>query len=840
MLDTIVDTDSTSFFKTLGYSLITVSVQPEAAGALLNQGQYFSPKNRIRAVTPDVFHSQAFQQELQVAQMNGFAIYFTINEGDGLPAPDAEPGNLNCGKRTNIQVLRTLAIDTDSADVTALMAKLKEIDLSPTITVRSSTGKYHLYFTIKPLPAVGENVLMWQALQKYLHALVPDLDQSMTDINQVLRIPGFLNLKPLAKGLPAEMVKLVSSGGIAPLDLPFIYNRLSAHTHVPVSALVHAQQITASLNGANGNHSAPNDKTYAPFTFPTASLSPGERRTTITRYIEHIMENILPLHAKDEDYFVLVDAFIIKYLSSQDAKDFLPGGHRRKNIEDYFRDQRSFRIRKHQAFESASAIKQHDHITAIETSTLPNSFYLNFPGDLGMLVREIHSYLPKMSLELAFAGALQVSGALKSESFRYKGAWPFVNGLVVAGTGAGKSQLKSVVQEILKAGGMSGPYSQLIDFQNTVQSLHERLYTAGGTGTAIVDEGGDYLQVINGKNAPGYAKALKKYFKESTTGRGKGTRLTPGGSMSYKVPAIDYGMLSLWIYIQPGMFQDSLNIKDMGDGFLPRFFVFNGETKIDLLSTYADDSTFDTFECSLDLQVWIDSLTARSPYSVSASLTDCLTQVEVDILATNKKAKRADILLAQRDAVYRLRSEARLAAGKVNVVLSDEAEAAVRVYLKEKQTDALKLQTGANEDPALGIYVRMEEMLNRLICCAAGLDKRGSVDLAMVEACIQFVRFQTDRFFRQELPELCKGEGEKELDAVMQGLKKAVSKAGGAVTQKEMTLQITSSRRPKNMAAAIKDLVARGEVWVQERPHKRASGRNTTVYLPAASEELID
>lgn len=827
----IQDNSLLTFVNAFNYSLITVSIQPDKEGGFISPGKYFSPQNRIRAVSNEVFNSDEFQLELQQANNQNCGIFFTINEGDGVPS-DLEKNNLNCGKRANIRTLRTLAIDTDDGDAEALMAELKKLHLIPHLVVRSSELKYHMYFLLKPVTTTQENVIKWQALQKKLASLVPKLDQSMADINQILRLPTFYNKK---REKP-ELVRIVNKSGLSQelQDLDFLYDRLEAHEFNDYTKITYGDSPASLKNGLHTT--SPNGlqfkSTYAPFEFPKAKLEAGERRQAITRYIEHIMENVLPLEAKDEDYFVLIDAFIIKYLKPQHVNEFLPGGARRQNIEQYFNDQRNYRLKKQQALQSQAAIKEHDHLTAVEENRLPDSFYLNFPGDLGMLTKAIHQYAPKMSLELAFAGALAISGALKADSFRYQGAWPLVNGLIIAGTGAGKSVLKSVIEEILLAANYSGgPFSQLIDFQNTVQSLHTQLYGAGGVGTCLVDESGDYLQVLTAKHAPGYVKALKKYFKEATTGRGKGTRLSPGGSLSFQIPAIAYGMLSLWIFIQPGKFEDSLTIDDMGDGFLPRFFIFNGESNIDLTSTYGDAALTETFEPSLDLKVWAQSFIPKN----RASTLTVIEEAEKLAREVNKKIKIQDIRAIQREAVYQSRSEHRLMSSKVQVTLSEDAKGAVLAYLKERNIAAKALQKSNSEDPSLGIYIRMEEMLNRLLCCAC--DSKGVISLELAEYCIRFHRFQTDRFFRNELRELSKGEQQKDQEKVLHGLRRAIKKIGGYVTIKQITTEI--SKKPKNISAIIKELIAQGEVWASERAHIKFKDKKVLVYSIAQSEEVI-
>jgi hypothetical protein len=491
--------------------------------------------------------------------------------------------------------------------------------------------------------------------------------------------------------------------------------------------------------------------------------------------------------------------------------------------------------------DAAQAAKEFDHAEAIEYQTLPDSFYLSFPGDLGFLTKEIHAYAPNLSLELCFAGALAISGALKAESFRFKGAWPLVNGIIVAGTGAGKSTIKHVIERALTEAGLRGRYPQLIGFQNTVQSLHTSLYAAGGVGTTLIDEGGDYLKNITSRNAPSYATALRKYFKEATTGRDKGTWLHPGGSLSFTVPPIDGGFLSVWMFIQPDKFQGSLSLEDMADGFLPRFFVFNGASNIKLTRVLSDEEGAQSFEPSLDLKVWMEGLLNLTSFQSDTQLTDALDTVEQQLRAQNPRIKTDAIRQAQRDEVYRLRSEARNMRKKVSVTIDDDAKGCVSNYLTECERRAQALLKSDPNAPALGVYIRMEEMLLRLICNAVSITNHATnearVDLALAEACVVLHRFKVESFFRGELRELEKGEEGRALEGVVTAVARAVKKKGEPVTVKEVMGTYKSTQRPKNLSVFLRELVVRGELWVQEREHARVKGKKVQVYMPALSED---
>lgn len=815
-----------SFFNAFDYKLITVSVQPEGEGAFRPNGNYFNAVNGVRAVPPETFFSEEFQKELRFCQAHKCAVYFLINEGNGLPSPDASPGNLNCGKKANITELKALFIDVDNDVYDALCKKLIEYTLRPHFILESSPKKYHFYFLIKPLPAVGDNISKWEALQKCLAELTPGLDKSMADINQVLRVPSFYNQK--SKYPQPHQVKIVKIFDIPPYDLNLLYTALGADKYNEFQT-----EFDNALNGIYNYK-----ETYNKFEFPKGFIAQGGRRTYICRFMEHLMENKYKLTDSREEYFLPIDGFINTYIHPNERHEFLEGGRYRQNLYNYLRDQIKYRERKIHAKEAYIANQQMDNIVALQDSKLPDDFYKQFPGDLGMITKEISTFAPNLPQEICFAGALAISGALKAETFRFRGAWPFVNGLVIAGTGVGKSALKDIVERALSFAGLMGAYPQVLGFDNSVQSLHTNLYSAGGAGTLLIDESGDYLQTITGKNAPAYAKALKKYFKESTTGRDEGTRLSPGGSLSFKIPPIKGGMLSLWMLIQPDKFHSSMDLADMADGFLPRFFVFNGKSKIKLTRTFEENIEQKSFTPSVDFQVYLQALVQMMPGISVKELTDA---TEKELKENSPKAKADVIYNAKREAVHTARSEARrIGSTRVNVTISDEARYIVQDYLKEREAEAQKIQDKDSDDPSLGVYIRIEEMLFRLLCNAATFNhihKTAHIDQTLADGCIAFHRFQTDRFFKNELAEISKGTGERDMDSVLLGIKKAFhAKGKQPVKVGDISIAIKNTKRPKNIAFVLQELIKRGQVITQMLPNKKLANHMIPYYLPGEND----
>jgi hypothetical protein len=98
-------------------------------------------------------------------------------------------------------------------------------------------------------------------------------------------------------------------------------------------------------------------------------------------------------------------------------------------------------------------------------------------------------------------------------------------------------------------------------------------------------------------------------------------------------------------------------------------------------------------------------------------------------------------------------------------------------------------------------------------------------------------RFKVESFFRGELRELEKGEEGRALEGVVTAVARAVKKKGEPVTVKEVMGTYKSTQRPKNLSVFLRELVVRGELWVQEREHARVKGKKVQVYMPALSED---
>lgn len=795
-----------SFIEALGQEQVTISIQKDRDSVVIpSGGAYFSNRNRSRLVGKDTLATPDFQKELQFFNGVGCGIYFTPNQGNGIPEDDTT----NCHKISNIIKLNALLIDTDAADIKELVKILESIKFYPHYSVNTSPGRHHLYFLIEPTEVSPESRMYWESIQKYLCSLVPGLDQSIVKINQLLRLPGYFHMKRDPYRIQIKIRK-----NFPKYNLKELYSILGADKFNPYSDN-HFQ--------INGTYEA-----KPKYDLPKERIGEGGRHAELLSFCNFIAENHLNLQSPDEMYEALLKEHIQKYFIN--PEEFLTGS-RSQEISKIIRDVKTKRIRELNKKEVLKFNRQVEEVEDSSEKDLPDEFYLQFPGDLGLITRQIHKCYPNLSLELCFASSLCVSGALKADVFRCKSAWPFINGFVLATTGGGKSTVKKVIEDICGEAGLTGKYSQVIQYANSVQALHYDLYRAGGVGTVIVDEAGDYLQAMLHKNAPGYHRMNKAYIKNATSSSSKeGVFLSPGRSKSNEDPPF-IGMLSCWMFSQPSMFYAAIDINSMNDGFIPRFFVFKGENKFDFTS-YVEERTGTLNVLSPDVLAVIEGINALKHKVTEEQSSEIKDKIIAE--GKEKKLKLTDKQVESKRLaeLYDLKYQARMMSIK-EVALTEDAKKAIVDYLTEESASTKsKREEKGDGSPEEAMMVRSEEMVLRLICNAASWDGNELVcDEYLALQCIRFYKFQRTRFLAKEALELYKGHTEKQEDLVYKALMLACKSKQDAVTLSDIKVRITKSKRPDNLFKLLLAMSQNGRVSMEQRIHE-STKRKYFVYMP--------
>ncbi len=801
-LEVPIDLGLQAFLSHFNYDKVTVSIQPEKGKPYtsLAQGNWFSPTTLIRAIPSKDFFKPRIQEELRECNTRNHAVFFTINEGNGV----AVDKTLNCGKTENIIKLKTLCIDTDNANIEEVYKKLKEIRTLPHLEVNSSPNRYHLYFLLKDEEVTSENRRKWESIQRLLCSLCEGIDKSTAKVTQQLRLPGFEH----QKGKPFRVALTKDNTAAIPrYDLSELYTRLGAY------------KFDTDQQYTNGELK---EVSFTKYEYPKQKIKEGGRHVELLRYCNHLMENKFQVNAEDKLYRDALEIHAKEFCDNY--QEFLPSGGRSGEINKIIKDARKKRVRQEHALMNA----KYEEVEVKKDEPLPDSFYLNFPGDLGVLTRFIHDTHSNLSLELCFAGALCFSGVLKGDLLRFKEAWPYVNGFVLAPTGTGKSTLINMIEQLAREAGIAGNYSQILSHPISVQALHYDLYKAGGTGALVIDEAGDYIQSLSLKSVSGFSKMIRPYLKNATSSPGRlGRKLEPGRSKSNTDPSI-VGLLSVWMFSQPSMFYSSIDLHSMSDGFIPRFFIFKGDSKHDFTS-YVEGRSKGLVEIPADVKAIIDGLN-----SLRNKIDHEGIDKEIAKSLEGKKGKdlknKEDLKIAK---LYELKSVARLMDMK-NVEITEEAQSFLIKYLEReaKDLDIWKKEKGegtAEED----LMARTEEMVLRLICNAASWDgKKALVDLDLVHHCVKFYSFQRKRFLDGEAGELYKSWAEKQADIIYNAVVRAFDKYKTPCTIGQIIPLIKAGKRPDNADKLLNYLETVGKVWSLVRKHKH-TGKDVKVYRPA-------
>jgi len=818
-VDPTVDASLKRFLSHFNFDIITVSIQIEEGAATqpLSMGKYFPNYRAIRAFSIDQFFSTEVQKEIKERNAKGYTVYFKIHEGNGKPE---SADKLDCGRNENIVKLKTFVIDTDKVPYSVIKERLLELNFTPHLVVNSSVDKYHLYFLIEEEAVTTDTRRYWESVQRFLHSpeISPhiEMDQSIRKLSQELRLPGYYHQK---MGKPFTVTLIEDNTAELPrYKLKETYDRLKAY------------QYDIDLQYLEGD----SGRAYSPYVLPEGKIKEGGRHEDMVKFVNHLVGNFYRIDTPDKYIQATAEAHAREYYSK--CEDLLEGGSRAGEIAKIIKDTKRKRQREKNRLDGVIAGEVFKAHQKVKDEKLPDSFYLGFPGDLGVLTRFIYESRPNLSLEMCFAGALCVSGAIKAESFICRTSRPFVNGFILASTGTGKTTLITAIEQLLSAASLRGEYSQVLEHPVSVQALHEDLYRAGGFGTLIIDEAGDYIQGLNLKSVSGFSKGVRPYCKKATSPcDGQGVVLSPGRSKNNTDPSFK-GKLAMWLFSQPSMFYSSLDLDSVNDGFIPRFFIFKGENKYDFTS-YIEKRSVGALDIPIDIQAMIEALLALK-YKIDYSELDAEVAKELES-KDKKEVKKIDKEAIKLAKLYNLKAYSRLI-DSVEVEITSDAERLLIQYLEKEQKDLMDIKEEKGDGTAEeALITRTGEMITRLVCNAASWDgKKAVADFNLVEKCIEFYAFQRRRFLGGEAAELYKTWGEKQSDLMYTALSKASAKTRRAATLGEILKQINSNKRPDNPEKVMAQLELSGRIASDFMEHSATKKRFKVYYIVKEEEKL--
>jgi hypothetical protein len=138
-----------------------------------------------------VLHGSLEQHAEQLIRCNqlGVGVFAMVNAGDGV----AHSGK-TCRGKANVIAVTSLFLDLDGAPIRPVL----DGAALPSMIVRTSPGKYHVYWFVSDCP-IGDFTLRQTALINRFGG-----DPAAKDICRVLRLPGFFHQKA-----GPEMVTLI-------------------------------------------------------------------------------------------------------------------------------------------------------------------------------------------------------------------------------------------------------------------------------------------------------------------------------------------------------------------------------------------------------------------------------------------------------------------------------------------------------------------------------------------------------------------------------------------------------------------------------------------------------
>lgn len=470
-------------------------------------------------------------------------IYFMVNEGDGV----LNDKKTACHSTENVKNLSALFLDAELVagdPLPNILAFCNQYFFTPSITVKTSENRYHIYWLFQnAYPATPEVIAKWQQLQFFLHSKL-SIDRTMTDIPQVLRIPGFYNQK---KKCDVEVIQ--NSPVTITLDSAYEalkkqFPEIDRPTHTPLPPITDDYKIPE-----------------------------GERHEELVRRCRKFYN--LPLTDLEIKY--LLYGVIKNHVTN--PSDFLPGGKRHQETERILSSCKGYAEAERQQ-ELANSITKHTEIKKSKSAfELDPEFYYNAPGIVGELTKFFVDTSQTPIPAHAFAAAVSLVGFTKARYIQGHSKLPPINYfLCLAPSGSGKTTIQHMIKSIFKQLQISHLVEDgIASAQGLIQFLHE----SNGLGFVIYDEVKDLFQTISSKFAASYevkisTELTKLYTAYKSTYIPPTTKTHKGKKIVLSKP-----ILSFIGYGQHVLIDQLFSKSNVTDGLLPRFIILNVNEKTD-------------------------------------------------------------------------------------------------------------------------------------------------------------------------------------------------------------------------------------------------------------------
>lgn len=646
-------------------------------------------------------------EELTKAHNQGKEIFLMVNEGDGIIHPNRQIPR----SKENVIALDSLFIDTDEVPLSEVKAFLKPLQIKPHLIVETSPGRYHLYIFLDKIRREGmapeewrRQLHLWRELQLTLAHLgkdQPQTDRSMSDESRVLRVPGFYHLKNPEKPFPCRIRKVYDD---------------------PRPTLQEMQSLLLPGRSVQGmTFQVPRQPD--PYQLPDTKVTPGNRHAEMLRFLG---AKYVPGIDREVLKSALYDQLIRPYFTESDQfEPNKPRHHEVENALQYIFDERE---REEQQIRIEACEHAISHAVESDPFELPEQFYLQAPGLLGQITREIESTAHYRLPEASFCGALSLLACCKGASYRLQEPYPFPPSLYLcclAPTGSGKNNAKSFLRNAATVlgiqdrvvGGVRGGIGVLLDIQNAAEQP-----------TFVLDESAKLLQALTDPRAESYEKSALNMFLQLFSAYNDpvvnfGSRSDSRGSSNI---TLNRPHINVFAFGVNTLIRRAFSIDSVDTGFLQRFIVVS-TTRPRIENPH------------------------KQPLDLSQELEGSLKQLIIDFDDTTQKVHKFE------NAAVR------------NRFVDFKREMDERVNLENKHGSGLA-----------GIFTRAAEQVGRVVCAGA----EDKVSSTLMDFAIEFISSRTEALTAICQEEFNKPTHAKELDELERFILQNVNSEGWCTYRK--------------------------------------------------------
>ncbi len=490
---------------------------------------------------------------LDKKNLDNAEIYFMVNEGNG----ELNAEKTACHSTKNVINLSAIFLDLEvngKADPYPVLQEFCSNSFSPpSIVIESSPQRYHVYWLLEENKLSRDTITKWKQIQALLHSKLSS-DRTMTDIPQILRVPGFQNVK---KNWPVNILDIPDDQNITRYSLDSLYQTLLFNfpeikefkAHEPLKPIT--EEYKVSEGERHEEMMRRTRKWYA------QGLSDDEVKCTLTGFIDlHVTNNKDFLNGKRESE-------IARILSS--AKSYHEASIKEENQE---------RVTK-------AITKAEKRRSAF---SLDPDFFYQAPGLVGELTRHIVDTSDYPIPSHAFAAAVSLTGFTKARYTQGIRQLPPLNYfLCLAPSGAGKTSIQNVVKELFTKLQIQ---HLMEDGIASAQGLITFLAASKGLGFIIYDEVKELFQSIQSRNAATYEAKISSELTKLYTAYA--SSYTPPTTKTHKGKKITLHK-PLFSFLGYGHFtlvESLLNKNNVLEGLIPRFIILTVDERKEVSSLY--------------------------------------------------------------------------------------------------------------------------------------------------------------------------------------------------------------------------------------------------------------